>query len=81
VQRVSIPATLDAFLDCEWLGEVLDDVNEDERIVAVKEVDSSKTLAQKVRFSAIIEGPDGKRRTRSYCVKAHLDGSPGNDLF
>ncbi len=81
MQHAPIPSTLDAFLDCEWLGGVLDDVDDGERIVAIEEVDSSKTLAQKVRFRAIIEDADGRRRTRAYCVKAHLDGSPGVDLF
>ena len=76
-----IPATLEAVLDHEWLGEVLDDVASDERIVAVEQIDSTKTLAQKVRFRATVESSDGRRRTKSYCVKAHLDGSPGNDLF
>lgn len=76
-----IPATLEAVLDREWLGEVLDDVASDERIVAVEQIDSTKTLAQKVRFRATVESSDGRRRTKSYCVKAHLDGSPGNDLF
>jgi aminoglycoside phosphotransferase (APT) family kinase protein len=76
-----VPATLDAFLDCEWLGEVLADVKDDEHVVAVEEVDSSKTLAQKVRFRASIEDSEGRLRTRSYCVKAHLDGSPGTDLL
>jgi aminoglycoside phosphotransferase (APT) family kinase protein len=81
VQRADIPTSLDAFFDYEWLSEVLDDVTDYERIVGVEQVDSSKTLAQKVRFRATIEDSDGHRRTRSYCVKAHLDGSPGTDLF
>lgn len=81
MQPASIPATLNTLLDCEWLGDVLSDVNEDERIIALEQVDSSKTLAEKVRFSAIIEKSGGQRRTRSYCVKAHLDGSSGMDLF
>jgi Phosphotransferase enzyme family len=76
-----IPKTLEAVLDREWLSGALDDINEDERIVAVEAVDSSKTLAQKVRFRLEIEGSRGQRRIRSYCVKAHLDGSPGVDLL
>ena len=51
------------------------------RVVGVEVVDSSKTLAQKVRFRLEIEGSGGLRRTNSYCVKAHLDGSPGVDLL
>jgi Ecdysteroid kinase-like family len=77
----TIPTTLEAVLDHEWLADVLDDVASDERIVATEQIDSTKTLAQKVRFRATVESSDGRRRVRSYCVKAHLDGSPGNDLF
>jgi aminoglycoside phosphotransferase (APT) family kinase protein len=81
VPRDSIPITLDAFLDCEWLSEALSDVDDDHRVVAVEVVDSSKTLAQKVRFRVTVEGPNGQHHARSYCVKAHLDGSPGSDLY
>jgi Ecdysteroid kinase-like family len=77
----SIPTTLEAVLDHEWLAESLSDVADDERVVAVEQIDSTKTLAQKVRFRATVESSDRQRRIRSYCVKAHLDGSPGNDLF
>jgi len=81
VVQTEIPATLDAVLDREWLHSALSDINEDEHIVAVNAVESSKTLAQKVRFRLEIEGSNGQRRTSSYCVKAHLDGSPGVDLL
>jgi hypothetical protein len=76
-----IPTTLHAVLDRQWLGGALDDINEDERVVGVEVVGSSKTLAEKVRFRLEIEGSGGQRRTGSYCVKAHLDGSPGVDLL
>ena len=33
-----------------------------------------------MRFRVTVEGADGQRFTRSYCAKAHLDGSPGNTL-
>ena len=81
MRHALLPSTLEAVLDHNWLGEVLDDVESDECIVAIEQIDSTKTLAQKVRFRATIENSDGRRRTKSYCVKAHLDGSPGNDLF
>ena len=68
-------------LDPAWLSHALDDIGDDERIVAVEEVDASKTLAQKVRFRVTVERADGTRRTRAYCVKAHLDGSPGTDIL
>ena len=73
--------SLDGVLDPEWLSEALDDIGAGDRIVDVEEVDSSKTLAQKVRFRLTVERADGVRETRAYCVKAHLDGSPGTDLL
>ena len=76
----AVPTTLDAVLDPDWLTEALDDIGDGDRIVGVEEVDSSKTLAQKVRFRVTVER-DGARRTRAYCVKAHLDGSPGTDIL
>ena len=75
------PSTLDGILDRHWLGAALDDIGDDDSIVAIDIVDSSKTLAEKVRLSVTVEGPDGHRRTRAYCVKAHLDGSFRNTLL
>lgn len=75
-----VPTTLDADLDPEWLGAVLDDVDSEDHVVAVESIDISKTLAQKVRFIAAIEGSSGRRRTKAYCVKAHFDDSPLNTL-
>jgi hypothetical protein len=54
----SIPTTLEAVLDHEWLAESLSDVADDERVVAVEQIDSTKTLAQKVRFRATVESSD-----------------------
>ena len=76
-----VPTTLDAVLDPGWLEHALDDVDQDDRILGVEEIDSSQTLAQKVRFRVTVEHADGVRRTRAYCVKAHLDGTPGADLL
>jgi len=76
-----VPTTLDAVLDIDWLGTALDDIDEGDRIVGVEAVDSSKTLAEKVRFRVTVERADGARETRAYCAKAHLDGSPGADLL
>jgi hypothetical protein len=81
VLHTDVPTTLDAVLDREWLTEVLDDVADDERVVEVEAVDSSKTLATKVRLRATVERADGSHDTRAYCVKAHLDGTPGADLL
>ncbi len=75
-----VPTTYEEVLDPAWLGMALSDVAEGERVVAVEPVGTSKTLAEKLRFSLIVEGLDGERRTRSYCAKAHLDGSPGADI-
>ncbi len=75
------PSTLDGILDRHWLGAALDDIGDEDSIVAIDIVDSSKTLAEKVRLSVTVEGPDGHRRTRAYCVKAHLDGSFRNTLL
>ncbi len=79
--HAAVPTTLDAVLDPGWLTDVLDDVGDGDRVVEAEEVDSSKTLAQKVRFRATVERADGARETRAYCVKAHLDGSPGADIL
>jgi aminoglycoside phosphotransferase (APT) family kinase protein len=76
-----VPTTLDAVLDPGWLRNALDDFEDGDRIVGVEEVDSSQTLAQKVRFRVTLERADGRRESRAYCVKAHLDGSPGTDLL
>ena len=76
-----VPTTLDAVLDPDWLHGALDDIDETDRIISVEEVDGSKTLAQKIRFRVVVEAADGTQRERAYCVKAHLDGSPGGDLF
>jgi hypothetical protein len=79
--QAAVPTTLDEVLDPEWLGQALDDIVDGDRIVGVEEVDSSKTLATKVRFRVTLERADGARQTRAYCVKAHLDGSPGADIL
>src|SRR5829696_4084 len=78
---LDVPSTLDEVLDPTWLAHALDDIGDDDRIIAVEEVDSSQTLAQKVRFQVTVEGADRVVRTRAYCVKAHLDGSPGADIL
>jgi len=81
VQNIPMPTSLEEVLDADWLSGALDDITNEDRIVAVEAVDSSKTLAQKVRFRVTVEGADGQRRLRSYCIKGHLDGSPGNTLM
>ena len=60
---IDVPTTLDAVLDPGWLRHALDDVDQDDRIIEVDEIDSSQTLAQKVRFLVTVERADGARRT------------------
>ncbi len=76
-----VPTTLDGVVDPGWLQWALDDLGHGDRILAVEAVDSSKTLAQKVRLAVTGQGVDGVRPVRAYCVKAHLDGSPGADIL
>jgi Phosphotransferase enzyme family len=75
-----MPTKLEEVLDADWLSGSLDDISDEDRIVRVEAVDSSKTLAEKVRFRVTVEDVDGQQRIQSYCVKGHLDGSPGNTL-
>jgi hypothetical protein len=78
--HAAVPTTLEAVLDAEWLGQVLDDIGDGDRIVGGGGR-PSKTLATKVRYRLTLERADGARETRAYCVKAHLDGSPGADIL
>ena len=80
VRDVGVPTTVDALLDVDWLSRALD-LEDGERILRAGVVDSSQTLAQKVRFEVETESAGGAHTTRSLCAKAHLDGSPGTDLI
>jgi len=75
----AVPAKLEGLLDPAWLTGALYDLGDGERVVDARAVDSMKTIASKVRFEAVVEGPDGTRRTRHYCVKGGFDddGSTG----
>ena len=55
-----VPTTLDAVLDPGWLRSALNDFEDGDRIVGVEEVDSSQTLAEKVRFRVTLERADGR---------------------
>lgn len=77
----AVPTTPEALLDPAWLRLALGDIGETEQIVGVEPIECSKTLAQKLRFVVTVEGASGTRRTRAYCAKAHLDGSPGQDIL
>ena len=66
-----VPADRAAVLDPRWLEQALDLVDDGDRVVAVDEVGSSKTVADKLRFVVTIEGPSGTR-THPLCAKAHF---------
>jgi hypothetical protein len=74
--RTAVPAHLEQLLDWTWLDDALADVSVGERVVGVEQAGSTRTLAEKVRFTVTFERPDGERRTKAYCVKGHFDGGP-----
>jgi hypothetical protein len=76
----AVPTSIDAGLDPAWLGEALGDLDDSASIVGIEMVDSSQTLAQKIRFRLTVEGAGGERGNRQNCSKTHLDGSFGADL-
>ena len=59
-------------LDPGWLAEALDVVGDGDRIVAVEQVGSSRTIAEKVRFVVTVEGAGGTRH-HPLCAKAHFN--------
>lgn len=78
---VEIPTTREGVLDPAWLSSALGDLRDGDRVVAAAPVDTSKTLAEKLRIAVTIEAADGSRRDRHYCIKAHLDGVPAHDIL
>jgi hypothetical protein len=68
-----IPIDRATILDPGWLTESLDLVGDGDRVVAVDAVDSSRTIAEKIRFAVTIEGADGARRTHPLCAKGHFE--------
>src|SRR5687767_2159491 len=68
-----IPTDRDAILDAGWLAKSLDLVGPGDRIIAVEAVDSSRTIAEKIRFTVTIAGPDGTERTHPLCAKGHFE--------
>ncbi|MBV9951833.1 MAG: hypothetical protein JO291_07760, partial [Acidimicrobiia bacterium] len=66
------PLPIDAatVLDPAWLEVALDLVGDGARVVEVEQVGSSRTVAEKVLFTVIVEGADGTRRVHPLCVKA-----------
>ncbi len=64
------PATV---IDADWLDMALDVVGPEDRVVAVEQAGSSRTVAEKIRFAVTVEVADGTRRIYPLCVKAHFD--------
>lgn len=69
----TFPSDRKTLLDASWLEQSLDLVRPGERVVAVEAVDSSRTVAEKIRFSVTVEALDGTRRTHPLCAKGHFD--------
>jgi hypothetical protein len=72
----SIPFTREELLDPAWLHAALDDIGDDDTIVAVETTGTSKTRLEKLQFAVTVNGPGGER-VGYYCAKASLDGSGG----
>jgi Phosphotransferase enzyme family len=81
MSAATIPTTREGALDAAWLGSALSDIGDDERVITAAPVESSKTLAEKLRIAVTVEAADGSRRTRHYCIKAHLDGASALDIL
>lgn len=65
-----IPEDAETILDPGWLAQALA-IEGDDHIVAVERVASSKTVADKLRFSVTIDGAGGAR-TVPLCAKGHF---------
>ena len=66
------PATV---LDPEWLAQALDVVADGDRVVAVEQTGSSRTIAEKVRFAVTVEA----RRRRPPDLPAVRQGALRRD--
>jgi len=71
-----VPRTHEELLDPAWLNAAIDDIGDDDTIVAVETTGTSKTRLEKLQFAGTLDGPRGRRVGR-YCAKATLDGSGG----
>jgi hypothetical protein len=71
--RDDIPIDRATILDPGWLAESLELVGAGDRVVAVEAVDSSRTIAEKIRFTVTIEHADGATRTYPLCAKGHFE--------
>jgi hypothetical protein len=68
-----LPTDRSTILDPDWLAASLDIVGDGDRVVEVEFVGSSRTIAEKVRFTVSIEQADGTRATYPLCAKGHFD--------
>jgi hypothetical protein len=65
-----VPATVAAALDPEWLTRALESIRGGRRVVAVEQVEFIRTVATKIRFTALFEGDDAPQ---AFCIKGLLD--------
>src|SRR5262249_34069670 len=75
----AVPRDLATVVDRHWLAAALDNVGDDDRIIGVEQVGSSRTIAEKVRLRVTVEGADGVRE-HMLCAKAHFDNGPNSLL-
>jgi hypothetical protein len=75
----TVPRTQEEILDPAWLHAALDDIRDDDSIVAVRTTGTSKTRLEKLQFAVTVSGPQGER-VNHYCAKASLDGAMGAPL-
>jgi Phosphotransferase enzyme family len=66
------PLQLATVLSPEWLTDSLTDLD-GAKVVDTSVVETLKTVASKVRFTATVETADGRRADRGYCVKGYFD--------
>jgi aminoglycoside phosphotransferase (APT) family kinase protein len=69
-----LPTDRSTILDPDWLAASLDIVGDGDRVVGVELVGSSRTIAEKVRFTVAVERADGTLETYPLCAKGHFDG-------
>lgn len=74
-----VPSTLESVLDPWWLSRALDDVPDGGEVVEVEPLDSSRTIASKIRIGVVVKRTDGVRESRAYCVKGHFADPNGAD--
>ena len=69
---VAVPEDVATVLDPQWLAAALDVVGDNDRIVAVDRVGSSRTIAEKVQFVVGVER-GGVVEQHALCAKGHFD--------